>query len=91
MRFFVKIQEKYYSYKFRQLNEASEKVLNSLVEIIPVDKLVKKFKEPDYELLADKHLTECTVDHFKGLSNIIIQARHVGNSSILDLNGNLHD
>ena len=53
MNFFVRLGKKFNRYRLSKLQEVSEKLLNALMEIIPGEKLVKKFKEKDYNLLDD--------------------------------------
>lgn len=62
-----------------------------MLESIPGQRLVKKFKEPEYKLMADKFLVSSTVSHFKGLNSIIITTKYVNSASIYEQDGELHD
>ena len=53
--------------------------------------MVKKFKEPGYQLMADKFLVSSTVSHFKGLNSIIITTKFVNYASIYEQDEELHD
>lgn len=90
MSFFVGILSKFSRYKLEKLVEVSEKVLNALMEIIPGEKLVKKFKEKDYKLLNNQSLTDSTVNHFKGLNSIIMTTKYVNSSNIYEKDEELH-
>lgn len=90
MNFFVGVMRKYGRYKLPKLLEVSEKILNVLVEIIPGEKLVKRFREKDYKLLTDQSLTDSTVSHFKGLNSIIMTTKYVNSSNIYEKDEELH-
>ena len=81
---------KYGRYKLPKLLEISERVLNVLMELIPGEKLVKRFRESDYKLMTDQSLTESTVSHFKGLNSIIMTTKYVNSSSIYEKDEELH-
>ena len=90
MDFFVQLSKKYSRYKLPQFNEVCDKVLNSLLENVPGQRLIEKFSEPEYRLMEDNFLVSRTVNHFKGLNNIILSTKYVNSASIYSKDDELH-